>query len=167
VSDGTGRVRDELRQLGISDDDLIISTNVPVRLDGFPRSNEREPDDPGVAVYWKKRKDPIHKVMAIDIYDRVADNLGAVAACLWAIRSMERHGGKPIMERAFTGFLQLPAPNTWRAVFGWDEEQRVNQLDVKLRYNQLSHERHPDKGGTDAKMAELNWAKTEAERELA
>ena len=35
-----------------------------------------------------------------------------------------------------------------------------------MRY-QLSKQHHPDSGGSEAKMAELNWAMAEAERELS
>lgn len=167
IAGGTKRVLQQLRVFGVKEGDAIISTNLRLRLDGLPYSDQKEPDDPGVAVYWKRGKDVTHKVMAIDRYQRIADNLAAIAATLEAMRAIERHGGAVILERAFTGFLALPAPNTWRAVMGWDEDQRVNTLDVKLRYTKLAKEHHPDNGGTDAKMAELNWAKAEAERELS
>src|SRR3546814_20391176 len=37
-----------------SHQDTIISTNVRTRLDGLPRSGEREPNDSGAAVYWEE-----------------------------------------------------------------------------------------------------------------
>ena len=49
IHDGVKRVLDELSRFGILEGDSIISTNLDVRLDGLPRSNQREPDDPGVA----------------------------------------------------------------------------------------------------------------------
>ena len=36
----------------IDPDDLIISTNVALRLDGKPRSGQRAPEDPGAAAYF-------------------------------------------------------------------------------------------------------------------
>jgi hypothetical protein len=146
---------------------IIISSNVEVRLDGFPRSNQGEPKDPGVAVYWKKEKEQVHKVMATDTYDKVADNLAAIAATLEAMRRIERHGGALILERVFTGFLALPAPNTWRAVMGFDEDDLVSIADVKRTYRSLCKERHPDTGGSEAAMADLNWAMKEAEKEVS
>ncbi|KVD37855.1 hypothetical protein WJ41_22830 [Burkholderia ubonensis] len=62
----------------------------------------------GVAVYWETRAGA-RRVMAIDQYTRVADNLAAVAATLDAMRAIERHGGARILERAFTGFAALAA----------------------------------------------------------
>ncbi|MGN5479481.1 hypothetical protein ACTMU2_29065 [Cupriavidus basilensis] len=101
VSDGVNRVLDELGRLGARPGSIIISTNVAVRLDGLPRSGQREPADPGAAVYWQDRSGA-PRVMAIDQYRSVADNLAAIAATLEAMRAIERHGGAQILERAFT-----------------------------------------------------------------
>jgi hypothetical protein len=91
-----------------------------LRNDGLPLSKQREPEDPGVAVYWKT--DGKSLVIAADCYTKIADNLAAVAATLDAMRAIERHGGAAILERAFTGFTALPAPMTgqkpWRDVLG-------------------------------------------------
>lgn len=166
VAGGTKRVLKELHSMGIHRDDVVISTNLELRLDGLPRSDQKEPADPGVAVYWKKRKESQHKVMAIDLYMTTADNLAAVAATLDAMRAIERHGGALILERAFTGFTALPAPNTWRAILGFTDDAAPTLEQVKYQYRQEAMGAHPDHGGTDAKMADLNWAMQEAEREL-
>lgn len=168
ISEGSKRILKELAAFGVEEGDAIISTNLQLRLDGLPRGSQGEPSDPGVAVYWQRAKDMQHKVMAIDRYDRVADNLAAIAATLEAMRAIERHGGAVILERAFTGFLALPAPNTWRAVMGFtDSDVSAGSVVVRARYKKLSKERHPDCGGTEAQMAELNWAWAEAQKELS
>jgi hypothetical protein len=95
ISDGIYRVLDELRKMGISRDDVVISTNLVTRLDGFPRSDQRKPEDPGVAVYWQTNTKREARCIAIDIYDDVAQNLGALAATLDAMRAIERHGVQP------------------------------------------------------------------------
>lgn len=150
INDGVQRCLRELQSLGVLEGDSIISTNLRVRLDGLPRSDQREPEDPGVAVYWERPGDKAPRVMAIDIYDRVADNLAAIAATLEAMRAIERHGGAQILERAFTGFTALPAPGAtttpWRTLFG-DVGTRA-ELDT--RYRQLRSQHHPDKGGDSA-----------------
>lgn len=166
IHEGTKRVLEQLRAFGVAEGDAIVSTNLTLRLDGLPKGDQREPADPGVSVYWQQKKDTVHKVMAIDRYDRVADNLAAIAATLEAMRAIERHGSAVILERAFLGFQCLPAPNTWRSVFRWGEEAMPTLKDVKERYRDWAKTRHPDNGGSDAKMAELNWAMAEAEREL-
>jgi hypothetical protein len=78
VYDSLSRVLEQLERMGIDRQDVIISSNVPTRLDGMPRSGSSEPKDHGVAVYWKERNKPM-RCMAIDRYDRMADNLAAVA----------------------------------------------------------------------------------------
>ena len=166
IADGVTRVIEQLRLLGIEELNTVISTNVKPRLDGMPRSDERAPLDPGVAVYWLKGKDTQHKVMATDRYTKVADNLAAIAATLEAMRAIERHGGAVILERAFTGFLALPAPNTWRAVMRFDEDDEITLQDAKDVYRTMSFVHHPDRGGSESKMAELNWAIQEAEKEF-
>ena len=167
IAEGTKRVLEQLWALGVRDGEAIISTDLKVRLDGLPYSGQREPEHPGVAVYWKRGKETQHKVIAIDRYTRIADNLAAIAATLDAMRAIERHGGAVILERAFSGFLQLPAPNTWRAVFGYIDDATVSRERLKADYRELSMKRHPDRGGSDAAMAELNWAMQEAEKELS
>lgn len=166
IAEGTKRVLEQLRSMGVREGDAIISTDLKVRLDGLPMSNQREPENPGVAVYWKKGKETQHKVIAIDLYARIADNLAAIAATLDAMRAIERHGGAVIMERAFSGFLALAATNTWRAVFDYAEDANVSLDDCKARYRARAKGRHPDMGGSAAAMAELNWAMQEAEKEL-
>ena len=165
VAQARDRVMDSLRKFGVRDYSIIISTNLQVRNDGLPRSGQRQPDDPGVAVYWKKAKDQIYKVMAIDQYQKVEDNLAAVAATLEAMRAIERHGGAAILERAFTGFQQLPSPNDWRHVLGFEDTPDSFEI-VAERYRKLAKQRHPDSGGTDQAMSELNVALDDAKREL-
>lgn len=169
VNDGTARVIATLQRMGRGPDDVVISTNIALRLDGLPRSNQPEPGDPGVAVYWQTRKGE-RKVMAIDRYTRVADNLGAVAATLEALRGIERWGGGQILDRAFSGFAALPAPGQTHAR-GWREVLNVDGSvtsleEVKGQYRRLSSVRHPDKGGTEAEMSELNWAWAQAQESL-
>jgi hypothetical protein len=170
VADGVQRVLLELERMGYTRDDIVISTNVPTRLDGLPRSDRGEPGDPGAAVYWRTRKGD-NKVMAIDVYDRVADNLAAVAATLDAMRAIERHGGAVVLERAFTGFTALPAPGAttkrdWQDVLGLRSVALPTREQVKAAYRALASMHHPDKGGSEAMMAELNVAQDEALKEI-
>ncbi len=169
ISEGVQRVQKELRVFGVQYGDAVISTNLQLRLDGVPRGNQPEPSDPGVAVYWSIMGDA-PKVMAIDIYARVADNLAAVAATLDAMRAIERHGGARVLERAFTGFAALPAPGQTHAR-GWPEVLELNgdaTIDkARANYRRLSGIRHPDRpGGSHDAMSELNWAWAQAQEAL-
>jgi len=95
---------------------FVISTNVELRIDGSPRSDRREPDDHGIAVYFTRldhRGNEKPYCMAVDVYDRVADNLHALALVIESYRSIERHGGGELLEQATAGFAALPeAPET-------------------------------------------------------
>lgn len=163
------RLREELVRMGIVPDDVVISTNVPTRLDGFPRSDARAPQDPGAAVYWRDfGKD---RCMAIDRYTKVEQNVAALAATIEAMRAIERHGGAAILDRAFTGFLQLSAPivagmkRPWQDVLG-TMDAPVNRDWILARYRMLASQHHPDRGGDASKMAELNAARDEALKEI-
>jgi hypothetical protein len=148
LSEAADRVLLELERMGVPRRDVVVSTNVIPRLDGLPRSGQRAPADPGAAVYWNDRL-ARPRVMAIDQYTTVADNLAAIAATLDAMRAIERHGGAQILDRAFTGFTALPAPT---------------MADVKHAYRRLASACHPDTGGSDAAMSELNVARGAAEK---
>ena len=59
VFDGVQRVLRELERLGVTEADVVISTNLQTRLDGMPRSDQAQPADPGVCVYWQRGEKPI------------------------------------------------------------------------------------------------------------
>jgi hypothetical protein len=159
VSEGMRRVLVELQALRTSRDDVVVSTNLRLRLDGFPRSDQPEPSDPGAAVYWQQGQ--TMKVMAIDRYDRVADNLAAIAATLEAMRAIERHGGGEILDRAFTGFTALPAPKKWWDILGILPTATADQINARFRALAAIH--HPDRdGGDHGRMAEISAARDEA-----
>jgi len=156
ISQATARVMDELKHFGVADWDVIISSNLQLREDGLPRSRQANPSDPGVAVYWKRSGEK-HRCMAIDRYDRVADNLAAIAATLNAMRAIERHGGATILDRAFSGFAALPAPEQPFQILGIGANASIEE--VERAYRLLASKHHPDKGGDPAKMARINWAR--------
>lgn len=162
ITEAVGRVQAELQKMGIDQQDVVISTNVRTRLDGLPRSGEREPDDGGAAVYWETRKGE-RRVMAIDQYRKVADNLAAIAATLDAMRAIERHGGAQILDRAFTGFVALPPPMAleWWHVLG--VAKTATFPEVRVAYRKLASENHPDRGGNAIAMTEINKAWEEAQ----
>lgn len=158
IADGVTRVLAELGRMSVRDQDIIVSTNIQPRIDGFPRSGQPEPTDGGVAVYWIDHK-KVRRVMAIDRYNRVADNLAAIAATLDAMRAIERHGGAMILERAFTGFTALPAPSArreWWEVLGVMPD--ASKYEVRAAYRKLAAQHHPDRGGSQSAMAEINVA---------
>jgi hypothetical protein len=149
--------------------DVIISTNVRTRLDGLPRSGEREPLDPGAAVYWRDGKET--RCMAVDIYLTVADNLAAIAATLEAMRAIERHGGAEIMNRTFRGFAALPEAPDWRKVLGFvDSNGRasgpITTDEITRRYREMAKTAHPDVGGDPGEFMRLTEARDQAMKEV-
>lgn len=146
------------KQLGmLSGSAVTISSDLALNKDGTIRRDQRTPTDPGVAVYWKGPKgEP--RCMAIDQYTRIADNLAAIAATLEAMRAIDRYGGAMIMERAFTGFKALTAPEQWWTVLGCQID--ANRLEIERAFRIKASDAHPDKpGGSHEKMARLNWAR--------
>ncbi len=157
VAQALARVLGELKRMGVPAWNVIVSTDVPVRNDGLPRSGTREPDDPGAAVYWKDGSRR-QRCMAVDRYDRVADNLAAIAATLEAMRAIERHGGAEILDRAFTGFVALPAPEQWFTVLGVGAN--ATREEIVDAHRRLAMKHHPDRpGGSAEAMARINAAR--------
>lgn len=93
----------------------------------------------------------------------VADNIAAVAAHIEATRAIERHGVASIAEM-FTGFQALPAPGAtpWWQILQVQPDTAWPGIEAAFR--KLAAERHPDRGGSDAMMADLNRARDEARK---
>lgn len=112
----------------IDPEKVIISTNLPPNRKGMPQTGMAQPSDPGVAVYLQL--DGKDYCFPCDKWDRVADNIAAIAAHLNAMRGIEWWGVGDSHD-VYTGFKALP-PGTnelhgkvvrpWRAVFGLDTD---------------------------------------------
>lgn len=159
VAQSLSRLRHELGLMKASY--VVISTNVPLRLDGLPLSSARAPDDPGAAVYFQLDGSP--HCMACDRWDRTADNLAAVAKHVEAIRGQLRWGVADVAQM-FAGFRALPGPAAGRRscweVLGVDAGSPASR--IKERYRELAMRHHPDRGGSQEQMAEISSAYTEA-----
>jgi hypothetical protein len=161
-----GRARDqlmdELRLLGATE--IVVSSNVPVKADGLLYADNKRLDDPGIAVYFKFKKKSL--VMARDPFTSVAGNLRTLGLAIEGMRQMHRHGGDIMLERAFEGFLAIAPPGwkkSWREVFDIKPDWTGN---ITALYREKARNRHPDVGGSDSLMAELNVAFEEAKKEL-
>ena len=106
------QLADELQRLGARN--VVLSTNVELRLDGQPYSNRRAPEDPGIAVYFSLDGEPM--VMAQDAFQRVPDNIRSLTLAIQGMRQMQRHGGGTMLKRAFSGFTALPPPDQMTAI---------------------------------------------------
>lgn len=137
----------------------VVSTNVTRRLDGG-MSLRGVPDngDPGVAVYFQLRGRP--KVFACDQFMLVKDNIRAISKTIEALRGIERWGASELMERAFAGFDALPPLRSPWDVLGIPSGSDKDA--IESAYRQKAKAAHPDAGGSNAAMAELNEARRAA-----
>lgn len=155
VAEARARLSDQLDSLGARY--VTLSTNLELRLDGAPRSGQSEPSDPGVACYFQiKGRDT---VLACDKWDRVADNIAAVAKHIEALRGQERWG-VGTAEQAFAGYQALPEPEQYWQVLGIRANATVEE--IKAAYRQKAPAAHPDSGGSNGAMARLNAARDAA-----
>lgn len=160
VTDAIRRLSQQMTLLGATNE--VLSTNIPTRLDGLPRAGQPEPSDPGAAVYFKLNGKP--RALACDKWDRVADNIAAIAQHVDAIRRIDRYGVGTI-EQAFAGYTALPpSADDWRAVFGLNGGATLDAVEAK--YRELARTCHPDVGGDPLQMARLNTARDAARKEL-
>ncbi len=156
------RLVDELRRLGSRY--VVLSSNVALKRDGMPYAHgDVTISDPGVAVYFDLEGQ--QHVIACDKWMYVRDNIRACGLTVEAIRGMERWGSSEIMRRTLTAFRMLPAPANsvdWRHILG----DLKTAAELRDRFHALALDAHPDRGGSDERMTELNAAREAAEREL-
>jgi len=149
---------------------VVLSTNIRLRLDGLPLANQRAPEDPGVAVYWTRYgKD---EVIACDTWKTIRENYRAIGLAVDALRQLERCGASEILARAFTGLAALPAPQaskarTWRDVMGFHPFTKPSRDEIEARFRELVKDAHPDNGGTNEAFIELVEAKRRALEEVS
>jgi hypothetical protein len=127
----------------------------------------------GVAVYFTViGKD---YVIAQDMFESVAANTRSVGIVVEAMVTIRRHGGGAMMAKAFDGFTALPPPSSsppaqkrsrhWRVVLDLDDVW-IDRETVEAAFRARAKECHPDAGGTNEMMTELNAARAQALREI-
>lgn len=138
-------------------DGLVISSNYSL--------GASNPADPGVAVYFLW--DGLQVCIPVDRYRKLEENLTAIHHVIEARRTELRHGTLALVRASFAGFAALPPPNgkSWRDVLGI--RGPATKETVQSAYRKLAAERHPDVGGSEAMMSELNLARDAALREVA
>lgn len=156
LTEARGRLVAELDRLGAINE--ILSTNLHLRLDGWPKSGQAAPVDPGAAVYFTLKGRAT--VLACDKWERVEDNIAAIAKHIEALRGMERWGVGSI-EQAFTGYAALPPPAPWWKTLKLDTPD-ASQDAIERAWRVLARNAHPDvPGGSHDKMTALNVARDE------
>ena len=161
--------RDMLSEVGMLADtysSVTLSTNIPLRRDGLPYANCKDAEDKGVAVYFMR--DGKSQVIACDKYDDYRDNYRAIGLAVGGLRAIERAGASELLDRAFEGFKALPAVGLvrhWRQVFDCPNHDPERE-ELQRKFKSELKKRHPDKGGTDGEVIELNAALAAARLEL-
>jgi len=150
-----------LERRGVEPDDIVVSTNIPTRLDGLPRANLRhDGDDTGAAVYWRGENGET-LCMACDKYDTVLGNLRALGLTLEALRAIDRYASSAMIEATYSGFKALSAQGAtdWWRVLGFDAPP-ANYETVRFAYRAKIAAAHPDKLGESftERAADLNAA---------
>lgn len=153
----------ELRLMGARY--VVLSSNVPLRRDGLPYAKQPEPDDPGVAVYfmWQGKQ----MTFACDRWDRVRDNVRAVEKTIEALRGIERWGASDMMERAFSAFEALPAPDGVVTLSCWqilDLGPDASEMEIERAYRTKAKSAHPDQGGSRDEWDQLRRAYDQAKK---
>lgn len=141
----------------------IISTNIPVNKDGMLRSDYQrfKVQDTGVAVYFIYGGEQV--CLSCDTYDKVYDNLKAIARTLEALRQISRDGVSDFLKKAFQGFTAIEAPkgrNCWQIL---GVPTQAAQADIINAYREKAKKLHPDaEGGSHEAFTELQAAYKEA-----
>jgi hypothetical protein len=146
--------RGELDRLGAKNP--VLSTNVSLRLDGRPRSDEN-PADPGAAVYFQLSGKAT--VLACDRYVDVADNIAAIAAHIDALRASNATASARSSRRSPATRRCRPTPPRTGARCSASRRTARQRSTRSTRVQGRRALKHPDVGGTDIEMAHVNRAR--------
>lgn len=151
---------------------IVLSTNIPLKLDGMPYASYRQPEDKGVAVYFSYNKEQV--VLCCDSWDKIEHNMWSVAKTIESLRAIERWGVSDFLKHSFSGFNALPprqenkTKKDWWVVMDYSQKPRTASWDwagVEAQYKSLAKKRHPDMPtGSTVLFQELSQAFDEAKK---
>ena len=144
----------EMRLLGVTN--AVLSSNCALGMSNAP--------DPGVVAYGLY--EGLQIAVPCDRWTTVAANVRAIAKTINAMRGMERWGAKQMIRAMFQGFTAIAGPaRPWRDILNLHETPITREM-INERRRRLASTFHPDAGGSEARMAEINAAADEALREI-
>jgi hypothetical protein len=135
---------------------LVLSSNYNLTA--------RNPKEPGVVAYFTYENTQV--AIPCDRWARIEANVRAIALTIEAMRGMERWGAKHMIKAMFSGFKALPdrvGHRPWQVVMQLAD--MCAEADARKRYRDLARARHPDSGGNEEAMSELNQAWEECQKE--
>lgn len=142
---------------------IVLSSNLFVsERTGLPLAKQAQPRDAGVAIYFELKGKPI--CIACDRWMKVEDNIRALGLTIEAMRGVARWGATDLLDRMFSGFAALPAADEkrpWYEVLGVPASASLEHAQRVFR--QRARWSHPDAGGSNEEMVELNAAMAERE----
>jgi len=160
VAEATSRLRRELGLMQVRA--FVLSTNVELRRDGLPYSTKKAPEDPGAAVYFKIDGTPF--CLPCDSWDRVADNIAAIAATIGAKRALKRWGVGEVAEH-FAGFKALPPKQGWREILALGAQ--FSEEEIVQNYRAKAKKLHPDVSKLPPEEAQRRMAELSDARDIA
>lgn len=156
------------RRWDYQDESVIISSNLRLKQDGTPYSQQGEPADTGIAVYFKLRftrnakwhERPI--VLTCDKWIHTYDNLYAIGKDIEAQRARDRWGCTNY-EQSFRGYMAIPercgGPSWWDTL-GISPTASRDRIEDRFKF--LAKTAHPDRGGSAAEFNRLREAYEQA-----
>jgi hypothetical protein len=156
----------ELRRYGVSN--AVITSNLMARADGLPYANQREPEDPGIAVWWYDRLAQTMRVMPCDTWHTTRENLRAIGKAVEALRILKTCGAGQIQQRAEQVFDVKSLPGSDSKHPWWFDRLKLEHWpptreDIRKAFRRRSAETHPDKGGDNESFLDVGRAFVDAE----
>lgn len=133
---------------------LVVEHDGEYTVRGDPLVGKREPDDPGVIVRWTRAGKQY--ALPCDKYRTRAENLGAIAATIEAMRIIERHGVLST-EQSYRAAEALPAGNVHHVVL--NVGANATEEEIEAAFRKLARAKHPDAGGSMEEFIALQEAR--------
>jgi hypothetical protein len=146
--------------------DVVIDTDLRMKQDGTPYSQQRTPEDPGVVVRFRRHGRPY--AIPCDRFVSIEANLRAVALMLEASRLLERYGFDQFTEE-FEGYKALPDGTASTTVVDphivLGVQPGAAPEVVAAAFKALALKHHPDRGGDADRFKQLVEARDRMLRE--
>jgi DnaJ domain len=137
------------KEAGVKIEHVVLSTNADLVT--------RDPADPGAAAWFLM--DNQWTAFGVDRFVRVEANVQAIHHIIEARRVELRYGGLAIVRQTFRAFLAIPNARVrpWWEVLAVPQD--ASRAEIESAFRAMAAKCHPDVGGSNEAMAELNAAR--------